>query len=463
MKLRVKVSVIFALMLVLNIFVVIYGLTFVLDSLSTKMMKKQAENITMFLQHRVSASMEEASGEDIIRHINSDFNIAKHISDESKGFELKKILLIKPDYTVTASFPESEKGASYAAHDDIREAFSKKNMETVEETNKDKDGNISRDIDVVSYFTSAEGSPMVIEVKLDFAQSITLLEAQYTAIETGAIIIALTLLAGLLGVLLITMRSTVIKPVLKVTSAMEKVGDGNLEIVLHEGSKDEFGLLAQRFNEMVQGLKEKFRLYNYVSQGTIKAVKDSLGDSGGHRTTRKVLTLFFSDIRGFTTYSESRDPAAVISSLNKILSLQSEIIQNTGGDVDKFVGDEVMAVFNAPSAAIDAALAIQKRMNEERADFENLHIGIGIHTGEVMQGDVGSADMRDFTVIGDNVNTAARLESVAGRDEILISEYTAKSDDVRSSYFLKPRGDLKLKGKEIAINTYLVTGKNDRQ
>jgi class 3 adenylate cyclase len=459
MKLRSKIFMIFGVTLLINILLVFFGLTYTLDSLSTKMMKKQAENITLFLQHRITSAMKEADREKVLKTITSDFSIAKHISDESKGFELKKILLVKPDYIVEASYPESETGTSYAAHEDIIEAFITKNMETVDESSKNKDGSISKDIDVVSYFTPAEGNPMVIEVKLDFAQSIALLEAQYAAIETGAIIIAIALLIALLGALLLIMGRTAIRPVLRVTHAMEEVGAGNLEIALPDDSRDEFGLLAKRFNEMVSGLKEKFRLYNYVSQGTIDAVKESLSESGGHRTTRKVLTLFFSDVRGFTTYSELRDPEVVINSLNRILSLQSDIINRFGGDVDKFVGDEVMAVFKDPASAIDAALEIQKKMNEDRQRFDDLHVGIGVHLGEVMQGDVGSADMRDFTVIGDNVNTAARLESVAGKDEILISEDIAGHEKVRHSYLLKPRGELKLKGKEVPINTYLVTGK----
>ena len=459
MKLRTKIFVIFGTTLVINIFVVTFGLTYVLDSLSTKMMKKQAENITMFLQHRVTVAMKDSDQKKILSSITSDFTIAKHISDESRGFELKKILLIKPDYTVIAGYPENETGTSYAAHDDIRDAFKNKNMETVDESSKGKDGIVSKDIDVVSWFTASGGAPLVLEVKLDFAQSIALLEAQYTAIETGAIIIAIALLIGLLGVLLYIMGRTAIRPVIKVTHAMEAVGKGNLEIRLSEESRDEFGLLAKRFNEMVSGLKEKFRLYNYLSKGTIDAVKGSLGESGGHRTTRKILVLFFSDIRGFTTYSESRDPEVVINVLNRILSLQSDIINRFGGDVDKFVGDEVMAVFNDPASAIDAALEIQKKMEQERQSLDGLHIGIGVHLGEVMQGDVGSSDMRDYTVIGDNVNTAARLESVAAGDEILISENIARHEKVRSGYLLKPRGELKLKGKEVAINTYLVTDK----
>lgn len=458
MKLKTKILLIFISALIINIFVVIFGLTFVLDSLSTKMMKKQAENITMFLQHKIVDIKKDQTIISGTEKILSDFVIAKHISDESKGFELKKILLVKPDLTVEAAFPEKEIGRSYASHDDIRQAFLDKNLVTVVETNRESDGTVSKDIDVVSYFTLDDGSPRVIEVKLDFAESIDLLEAQYRTIEIGAIIIALLILISLLGVLLYTIGRTAIRPVLLVTAAMEEVGGGNLNITLSEKSKDEFAMLAMRFNEMVTGLKEKFHLYSYVSRGTINAVKESL-HSGEHRTVKRELVLFFSDIRGFTTYSEARDPEEVIDTLNRILSIQSEIIQKHGGDVDKFVGDEVMAVFNVSTSAIEAAIEIQKKLEEVRGQIKDLHVGIGIHAGTVMQGDVGSPDMKDFTVIGDNVNTAARLESVAGKDEILISDNVAKSEDVMQSFSLTLRGELKLKGKEVAINTYLVTGR----
>jgi adenylate cyclase len=459
MKLRTKISVIFAAALAVYIAVVTFGLTFVLDSLSTRMLEKQAENITLFLQHRTAAGMKDPDHASVLKSVASDFRIATHIADESKGFKVRKILLIRSDFIVETAFPENETGQSYAAHEDIRDVFASKAMETVVETTKNPDGTISKDIDVVSYFTPADGVPMVIEVKLDFAESIALLESQYAEIETGAIVIAIILLTGLLGVLLYIMGHTAIRPVLRVTSAMEDIAGGNMEISLPEGANDEFGILARRFNEMVRGLREKFRLYHYVSKGTIAAVQDSLSNSGEHCAVRKELVLFFSDIRGFTRFSEAIDPATVIDSLNRILSLQAEIIRRHGGDIDKFVGDEVMAVFGDSVSAIDSALEIQAKMAANREIYDRLHVGIGIHRGSVMQGDIGDYDMKDFTVIGDNVNTAARLESIAAADEILISESVAGEPGVEGRYVLSLKGDFSLKGKEVKITTFIVSGK----
>jgi adenylate cyclase len=174
---------------------------------------------------------------------------------------------------------------------------------------------------------------------------------------------------------------------------------------------------------------------------------------------RRNLALFFSDIRGFTTFSESRDPEVVIAVLNKILSAQSRIIKAHSGDVDKFVGDEVMAIFTSTLDAAEAALEIQGELGKIREELMGLQIGIGIHEGSVLQGDVGSDEIRDFTVIGDAVNTAARLESVAGPGEILISEDALRSLLKLGTWTGKPKGELKLKGKNIAIKTFALSGR----
>ncbi len=458
MKLRNKIFIIFGTALIINLAFVVPGVITVMDSLSSKMMIKQAENITDFLKHKiVKTENSPDKTEDELSEV-SDFDIAKHISDESKSFELKKILLINPDYNVEASYPPDEKGASYSSHDDIREAFAERKSSTVVESGKDFSGKEYKDIDVVSYFTLNDGRARVLEVKLDFAKSFTLLEAQYTIIETVAVILAVVLLISLLAVLLYMIGRTVLRPVATVTHAMEEVGKGNLDISLNEGSSDEFGMLARRYNEMVTGLKEKLGLYKYVSRGTIDAVKSSITEDKAHNARKARFAIFFSDIRGFTSFSEQRDPAEVIGRLNVILTMQSEIIHRHGGDIDKFVGDEVMAIFPEPVSAIQAALDIQTELKSGRERFAGLHIGIGIHEGNVMQGDVGSSDIRDYTVIGDNVNTAARLESVSSPDEILVSETVAERDDVKKKFVLSLKGELKLKGKELPIRTYSVTG-----
>lgn len=454
MKLRTRISAVFAIALTVFVIIVIAGLTFVLDSLSTRMLEKQAENITLFLQHRIIAGTGAAPAGETRTSVISDFRIAQHIADESRGFKVKKILLIRPDFMVETALPESEAGKR-CDDEDIRDAFRSRTMKTVVEAEKESG---SKDIDVVAYFTAADGSPMVLEVKLDFAESIALLEAQYAGIETGAIVIAVLLLSALLGILLFTIGRTAVKPLQRVTLAMDRVGRGSMDIILEESGTDEFRTLARRFNEMVKGLKEKLGLYKYVSKGTIAAVQESISGNSPHRTERKDLTLFFSDIRGFTRFSEPRDPETVTSALNRILSLQADVIRSHGGDIDKFVGDEVMAVFELSAPAVEAAVEIQRKMDENREIYDGLHIGIGIHRGPVMQGDVGSDDMKDYTVIGDNVNTAARLESVAKADEVLISQSVADDESVRRRFTLTEKGELALKGKETKIPTYAVAG-----
>jgi adenylate cyclase len=242
---------------------------------------------------------------------------------------------------------------------------------------------------------------------------------------------------------------------------MQTVGRGSLDVRLEEGKKDEFGVLASRFNEMVDGLKEKQKLYHYVSQSTVDAVRSSVRDEQDHVPVRRNLALFFSDIRSFTTFSESRDPEIVIGVLNKILSVQTRIIKAHSGDIDKFVGDEVMAIFMKTVDAAEAALEIQSGLAKIRGELMGLQIGIGIHEGIVLQGDIGSGEIRDFTVIGDAVNTAARLESIAGPGEILVSEDALRSLLKTGTWPSAPKGELKLKGKSIGIKTFALGAVRD--
>jgi class 3 adenylate cyclase len=460
MKLSTKILTVFLAALLINIGIIFFGLTSVLDNLSSMLMKKQAETLAQFLQHRIVENSKTGLADNIGSIISSDFIIAKHISDESRTFELKKILLIKRDYSVLIGYPDSETGTSYAAHEDIRETFTAQKKETVIETVKGQDGKEETYIDVVSFLTFSDGSPYVLEVKLDFAKSVALLEKQYTVIEIGAISIAMLILVALLGVLLYIMRRTAVNPVIRVTHAMEKVGHGDLDVHLPERSGDEFGMLARRFNEMVSGLREKMQLYKYVSQGTIEAAKaKAVLGADEHATIRKEIVVFFSDIRGFTAFSESRDPRDIVDVLNRILTIQSAIIKKHGGDIDKFVGDEVMAVFPDSVSAVAASLEIQKEIFMRASEINSLHIGIGIHKGEVVQGDIGSDDQRDYTVIGDSVNTAARLQAAAKGDEILISEIIAAESEMKTLFQMVYKGSLKLKGKEILIKTYNVDGR----
>jgi len=448
----------FAVSLAVNIVAIWFGLTFVLDSISSNLMKKHAESIALNLEHTLiqsTPSFSKLSPETV----RQSLLITKHVSDESNSFDVSKILLIGSDLRVLVGYPDEETGADYSGHDDIRNAFLREKSETVVESSTDAQGIKTSYIDVVLWFTLSDTTPLVLEVKLDFARSIMLLENQYQHIESAAIAAAIALLAALLGVLLVSISRTAIRPVQRITLAMQTVGKGNLDVRLEEGKKDEFGVLSLRFNEMVAGLKEKEGLYHYVSQSTVDAVRSSVRDEQEHVPIRRNLALFFSDIRGFTSFSESRDPEVVIGVLNKILSTQSMIIKAHSGDVDKFVGDEVMAIFVNTLDAAEAALEVQSELGRIREELMGLQIGIGIHEGTVLQGDIGSGEIRDFTVIGDAVNTAARLESVAGPGEILVSEDALRSLLRQGAWTGKPKGELKLKGKNIAIKTFALSGK----
>ncbi len=194
-------------------------------------------------------------------------------------------MLINEKYIVEAGYPETEIGSDYSIHEDITENFRLKTTETVIESTGNESGEIEKYIDVVTFLTLHDNKPMVLEIKLDFAKSIALLESQYAFIEISAIILSVILLA--------IITKTAVLPVLRVNNAMQKVSSGDLEVKPVKYSTDEFGMLAESFNEMVRGLKEKFSLYKYVSKGTINAVKSSILSGTEHLNTRKTVTLFF--------------------------------------------------------------------------------------------------------------------------------------------------------------------------
>ncbi|MDD5065432.1 MAG: adenylate/guanylate cyclase domain-containing protein [bacterium] len=251
---------------------------------------------------------------------------------------------------------------------------------------------------------------------------------------------------------------TITDPILKIVRVMEKVGQGDLEQRVDISLIDEIGKLAGAFNEMIQHLKEKLMMAKYVSKSTMEMIShkdDSKLELGGRR---KTVTLFFSDIRGFTSYSESKTPEQVITMLNKFLSIQAEIIDKTGGSVDKFVGDEVVAVYekgNMVENAIKSSVLIQRKILDLIHKGEDeIAIGIGINTGEVVMGNMGSEKRMDYTVIGDTVNTASRLCSNAMAGQIIISESAYLQ--VKGKFKFKRPIEISVKGKKEPIKVYEV-------
>lgn len=218
------------------------------------------------------------------------------------------------------------------------------------------------------------------------------------------------------------------------TRVLAEVEGGSLERYVPVATPDEFGLIAAATNRMIDALRERRRLREVFGKIVSPEVaRRLLSADPGERTTsgRRRVTVLFSDIRGFTTWAESAQPEALVRDLNLYFSAVVEIVHARGGVVDKFIGDGMMAVFGlddldgaearAVAAATDmlAALpAVRERIGRD------LRVSVGVHAGEAIWGTIGSPDRQEFTVVGDAVNTAARVESLTREvsADLLITE-----------------------------------------
>jgi adenylate cyclase len=219
-----------------------------------------------------------------------------------------------------------------------------------------------------------------------------------------------------------------------------------------------------RFREQFKlRLQIKKQFEHYLDPRQIQRLQDNpeLLKLGGEK---KTATFLFTDVRGFTAMSESLPPEKVTYIMNKALTAQQTAVQKHDGMVDKYIGDAMMAIFNAPldlpehqHKAIDCAKDIVKNMAELNKELQaeglpEIAIGIGINTGKAVIGNMGSATRFDYTAIGDAVNTAARLESATKelKVNILIGKDTANS----CQYDLRYLDDIQVKGKAFPIKVY---------
>lgn len=223
------------------------------------------------------------------------------------------------------------------------------------------------------------------------------------------------------------------KPIEQLVEGTRRIQEGDFSVKVKVRSRDELGTLAKSFNEMAEELALKERYKAVLAQVTDKEVAEQLinGQMSLGGEVRQVSVLFC-DIRGFTALTENMPPAEVITMLNEHMTAMNRVVHTHYGMVDKFVGDLIMAVFGAPKSygndafhAVRCALDMmeeRKRLNEtSRHQFE---IGIGVATGEVVAGCMGSQDRLNYTVLGERVNLASRLCSKAGSTELLIDETT---------------------------------------
>ena len=245
------------------------------------------------------------------------------------------------------------------------------------------------------------------------------------------------------------------------------------------GKKEGLTLLftnQTRENELkqtVQAVSEERRVIKdmfcrYMSQEVMTSLMEAPDriKLGGDK---KNATVFFADIRGYTSFSEGRDPEEIIETLNGFFGEAVEHIVRHKGYIDKFIGDCIMAVWGVPMTeekddavnAVLCALAIQDMVRSSkrkffRKDAERLRIGIGINTGALIAGNLGSLQRMDYSVIGNTVNLAARLEGIAGPDEVIISQTTR--DKLGDMFRLEKKREVRIKGIEDSIRVYNVLG-----
>src|SRR5437773_9142282 len=257
-----------------------------------------------------------------------------------------------------------------------------------------------------------------------------------------------TVLLGMTVAALITNRLS--RPVRSLAIAMRDVQQGNLNIQLPVGSTDEVGRLTDAFNFFVKELRSKERMKQTFGKYIDPRILEHVLAQPGAETVaggRRDMTVLFADLIGFTSLSERLTPLLMVTLLNRHFGLQALAVQEHHGVVDKFVGDSVMAFWGPPFVkpeehAVLACRAAQGQLvaldtlgrelpeiTGLRRDAPKVRLAIGICTGEAVVGNIGSENTRSYTVIGDTVNLAARLEG-ANRiygTQILIAESTAKA------------------------------------
>jgi len=267
------------------------------------------------------------------------------------------------------------------------------------------------------------------------------------------------------------LATVIAHPVLRLAEGTRAIAAGNFKITLPVSSHDEIGLLTDSFNEMARSLREKEMIKRAFTRYVARQVVDEILKDPEKlvlKEERRDVTVLFCDMRGFTPLAERLAPEEVVSLLNEFYTLMIDTTFKEEGILDKFLGDGVMAIFGAPILhedhsirAIRTALAMQAGVNElaRRRIAEGkdpVAVGIGVSAGEAVAGTVGTEDRMEYTVIGDSVNLAARLESNAKPGQILISQRTYKN--VEPLIQARALGAIKVKGKEEHVEVYELLG-----
>ena len=261
---------------------------------------------------------------------------------------------------------------------------------------------------------------------------------------------------------------TIIRPLRSLESAMERVEAGDLDAAAAVTTSDEIGHLSGVFNRMLEGLRREAMVRDlfgqYVSPEVARLAIEQHGELVGQVTN---CTVLFVDIRRFTALAEVLPPERLIGTLNRYFAQMLAAVEAEGGMVNKFGGDSLLAIFGSPlnpspdhaARAVGAALAMRRALAEfnrqqAAAEMPELQVGFGIATGEVVAGNVGSSRKLEYTVIGDPVNLAARLQELTPElgVEILLSPETARL--AKDAAQLRSLGEIDVRGRAQRVEVF---------
>lgn len=288
---------------------------------------------------------------------------------------------------------------------------------------------------------------------------------QYQAVLVGFVILCFAFLIGYF------FSDSIAWPLKQLVHASQKIRGGDFSVNIKPRTRDELADLGLAFNDMAVGLAERDRVKMVFNKFHNKEIVERLLSGevklGGER--RKAV-IFFSDIRGFTTLSESMTPEKVVEMLNEYMTRMVTIIRKHGGIVDKYVGDAIMALWGVPlTGPADARNALMAciemrqeldRLNEVRKSRNEpfLYIGMGLNYGDVTAGNIGSEEKMEYTVIGDAVNIASRIESLTKTQgtDLLVAD--SIFDLLKNHFIFRPCEAITLRGKSGLTQVHEVLG-----
>jgi len=298
-----------------------------------------------------------------------------------------------------------------------------------------------------------------VGISLDFIEDLVRQERISVVLITLAII-----LVGLGVAVIYGFRFS--RPISALVKATEEIARGNYQYRVPMKRKDEMGSLGTAFNRMGQELWKNAMAQKSFGKYVGAEVLDMIlanPETDWLKGTRNEATIAFADIRGFTAYAAENSPEKVVEALNAYFEIATSVFIKYGGYIDKFIGDAVMGVFGVPvfrqdqvERAVRAALQLQEKLHKNSQHGNQLlaAVGISIHTGLVVAGNVGSQSKMEYTVIGDSVNLTSRLNALAGPGEVVVSQQvkTVLGDLVTT----EDLGPQKLKGKSEPVPAFKV-------